>query len=153
MRQVRDLPCGTLHVLVEFELRRVTCHTCGGVKQERLDWLAENPHDTRRFVLYVGKQCRSASITEVAEDLRLNWHTVNAMDQRYMQAQLDVAGAPAPAVIGIDEISIRKGHVYRIIVSDLELRRLIWFGGVDRSAASMAMFYDHLGVERTSQIR
>jgi len=153
VRQVRDLPCGTLHVLLEFELRRVACHTCGGVKQEHLDWLAENPHYTRRFAQYVGKQCRSASITEVAEDLRLNWHTVKAMDQRYMQAQLDIAGAPAPSVIGIDEISIRKGHVYRIIVSDLELRRPIWFGGVDRSAASMAMFYDHLGVERTRQIR
>ena len=72
------------------------------------------------------------------------------MDQLYMQALLDVAGAPAPAVIGIDEISIRKAHVYRIIVSDLELRRPIWFGGVDRSAASMKMCYDHLGVERTS---
>lgn len=153
MRQVRDLPCGTLHVRLEFELRRVACHTCGGVKQEQLDWLAENPHYTRRFALYVGKQCRSTSITEVAEDLRLNWHTVKAMDQLYMQAQLDLAGTPAPAVIGIDEISIRKGHVYRIIVSDLELRRPIWFGGVDRSAASMTMFYDHLGVERTSQIR
>ncbi len=89
----------------------------------------------------------------MAEDLRLNWQTVKAMDQQYMLAQLDVAGAPAPAVIGIDGISIRKGHVSRIIVSDLEVRRPIWCGGVDRSAASMAMCYDHLGVERTSQIR
>jgi len=85
----------------------------------------------------VGKPCRSASITEVAEELRLNWHTVEALDQLYMQAQLDAAGAPAPAVIGIEEISMRNGHVYRTIVSDREWRRPIWFGGVDRSAGSM----------------
>ena len=142
-----------MHVRLAFALRRVACPTCGGVKQERLDWLAENPHYTRRFALYVGKQCRGASITEVAEDLRLDWHAVKAMDMLYMRAQLDVAGPPAPAVIGLDEISSRKGHVYRIIVSDLEVGRPIWFGGVDRSEASLAMFYDQLGVERTGAIR
>ena len=78
------------------------CRQCGGVKQERLDWLADNPHYTRRFALYVGKQCRSASIKEVAEDLRLDWHAVKAMDTLYMQEQLTVAGPPAPRVIGID---------------------------------------------------
>ena len=43
---------------------------CGGVKQERLDWLAANPRFTKRLALYVGKQCRGASIKEVATDLR-----------------------------------------------------------------------------------
>ena len=134
-------------------MRRVDCRQCGGVKQERLDWLADNPHYTRRFAWYVGKQCRSTSIKEVAEDLRLDWHAVKAMDMLYMQEQLAVAGPPAPGVIGIDEISIRKGHVYRIIVSDLEAGRPIWFGGTDRSEASLAIFYEQLGVERTRQIR
>ena len=36
-----------------------------------------------------------------------------------MAAQLAKAGAPGPKVIGIDEVSIRKGHTYRIVVSDL----------------------------------
>lgn len=27
---------------------------------------------------------------------------------------------PAPQVIGVDELSIKKGHMYRIVVSDLE---------------------------------
>ena len=40
-------------------------------------------------------------------------------------------------MIGIDEISIRKGHTYRIVVSDLLRGRPIWFGGDDRSEASM----------------
>ena len=36
-----------------------------------------------------------------------------------MEAQLKRVGTPGPQVIGIDEISIRKGHTYRIVVSDL----------------------------------
>jgi len=31
--------------------------------------------------------------------------------------------------MGIDEIAIRKGHAYRIVVSDLDRGRPIWFGG------------------------
>jgi hypothetical protein len=55
-----------------------------------------------------------------------------------MKAQLARAGTPGPLAIGIDEIAICKGHTYRIVVSDLPRRRPIWFGGEDRSEASMA---------------
>src|SRR5271163_1243980 len=61
-------------------------------------------------------------------------------------------GAPARA-IGIDEILIRKGHVYRIVVSDLVRKRPIWFGGEDRSETSMAQFYAWLGRGKCSRIR
>ena len=123
------------------------------MKQERLDWLAANPHYTKRFALYVGKQCRSASGKEVADDLWLDWDAVKEMDKLYMREQLTHAGEPWPAVVGIDEISIRKGHVYRIVVSDLERGQPIWFGGVDRSEESMAMFYAFLGPSRSTRIR
>lgn len=150
---MRDLPCGDLRIHLEFEVRRVDCRRCGGVKQERLDWLAANPHYTKRFARYVGKQCRSASIKEVAADLHLDWHAVKEMEKLYMREQLAREGTLRPEVIGIDEISIRKGHVYRIVVSDLERERPIWFGGVDRSTESLAMFYDFLGTLRTQRIR
>jgi transposase len=56
-------------------------------------------------------------------------------------------------VIGVDEISIRKGHHYRIVVSDLVRGRPIWFGGEDRSEASMSQFYAWLGKKKSSRIR
>lgn len=153
MRRLRDLPCGDLRIYLDVAVRRVDCRHCGGVKQERLDWLAANPHYTKRFALYVGKQCRGASIKEVADDLRLDWHAVKEMDKLYMREQLAREGDPRPAVIGIDEISIRKGHDYRIVVSDLEGHQPIWFGGVDRSEDSMTMFDDFLGAARAKRIR
>jgi transposase len=70
-----------------------------------------------------------------------------------MAAQLAKAGSPGPEAIGIDEISIRKGHTYRIVVSDLRRGRPIWFGGEDRSEASMAQFYDWLGENKAQHIR
>jgi transposase len=123
------------------------------VKTERLDWLADNPLYTKRFAFFVGRRCRETAVKEVAEELSLDWHTVKELDKQYMQEQLRRAGNPAPRVIGIDEIAIAKGHRYRIVVSDLERGRAIWFGGQDRSEASLDRFFAWLGPEKCGKIR
>jgi transposase len=123
------------------------------VKRERLDFLADNPLYTKRFAWYVGRRCRTASIKAVADELHLDWHTVKELEKHYMHTQLVRAGTPGPKVIGIDEVSIRKGHTYRIVVSDLLRGRPIWFGGTDRSKASMDEFYTWLGERKTKGIR
>src|SRR5437764_377432 len=81
------------------------------------------------------------------------WPTFKELDKQYMAEQLRLAGPPAPTVIGIDEIAIGKGHSYRIVVSDLLLGRPIWFGGADRSEASLDLFYAWLGPEKSVRIR
>ena len=107
------------------------------MKQEKLPWLANNPFYTKRFAYYVGRRCRSATVRDVARELRLDWKTVKALEMEYMREQLRRAGTPGPKVIGIDEISVGRGHNYRIIVSDLVRGRPIWFGGTDRSEKSI----------------
>jgi transposase len=153
VRRVRDLPCGALRIYLQLEVRRVACRRCGQVKRERLDFLADNPRYTKRFAYYVGKRCRSSTIQDIAEELGLEWHTVKELEKQYMREQLRRAGTPGPKVIGIDEISIRKRHTYRIVVSDLVRMRPIWFGGDDRSEASMDAFYQWLGPKKTAGIR
>jgi len=150
---VRDLSCGDTRIYLELEIRRVRCRKCGKVKRERLDFLAGNPFYTKRFAWYVGRRCRASTIKDVAKELNLDWHTVKELDKQYMAAQLERAGTPAPKAIGIDEISIRKGHSYRIVVSDLIRGRPIWFGGEDRSEDSMRQFYDWLGEKKAKGIR
>ena len=150
---MRDLSCGDMRIFLEFEVRRVLCGPCGKVKRERLEFLADNPFYTKRFAYFVGRRCRQTTIKDLAKELYLDWDTVKALDKQYMAAQLARAGTPGPKVIGIVEISIRKGHTYRIVVSDLLRRRPIWFGGTDRSEASMAAFYDWLGPKKSQGIR
>ena len=54
-RRVRDISCGDRRVYLDLSVRRVDCRRCGGVKRERLDWLADNPLYTKRFAFYVGQ--------------------------------------------------------------------------------------------------
>jgi transposase len=153
VRRVRDLPSGAFRIYLEFEVRRVACRRCDQVKRERLDFLADNPRYTKRFAYYVGKRCRSATVQDIADELGLAWHTVKELEKQYMREQLRRAGTPGPNVIGIDELSIRKRHTYRIVVSDLVRMRPIWFGGEDRSEASMDTFFAWLGPKKAAGIR
>jgi transposase len=123
------------------------------VKRESLEFLTDNALHTKRFAYQVGRRCGNSTIKEVADELHLDWHSVKELDKQYMRAQLARAGIPAPKVIGIDEISVRKRHTYRIVVSDLIRGRAIWFGGQDRSEASMGEFFAWLGEKKNRGIR
>ena len=125
MRRARDLSNGDTRIYLEFEVRRVECRSCTQVKRERLSFLAGNTHYTERFAYYVGRRCAAATIQDVAKELHLDWPAVRDLEKQYMRAQLARAGTPGPKAIDIDEISIRKGHTYRIVVSDLMRHRPI----------------------------
>ena len=62
-------------------------------------------------------------------------------------------GLPAPWAIGVDEISIRKGHNYRVIVSDLERARPIWVGGEGRKETDIDLFFKALGGKKSARIK
>lgn len=122
------------------------------MKRETLSWLSHNPLYTARFAHYVGRRCRDSSLRAIAQELKLDWHTVKALDKEYMRAQLRAHSQPAPTHIGIDEISIKRGHSYRIVVSDLKRHQPIWFGGSDRSEASLTQFYAEIGPEKAGGV-
>lgn len=125
---------------------------CGKVKSEILPFVSDNPFYTKRLAYHVGRRCRSSSISDVAKELYLDWKTVKDLEMQYMREQLRRSGKPKPRVIGIDEIAVRKGHNYRIVVSDLEKHLPIWFGGKDRSEESMDEFYALIGEKASKRI-
>ncbi|WP_367188328.1 helix-turn-helix domain-containing protein [Castellaniella sp.] len=75
-------------------MRRVDCRTCGKVKSEQLDFLADNPFYTKRFAWHIGRRCRQSSVRDVAREFKLDWHTVKSLDKQYMAEQIKRAGMP-----------------------------------------------------------
>lgn len=122
------------------------------MKREQVPWLADNPFYTKRFAYYLGRKCRAMTVKDVARELKLDWHTVKRLEKEYMDKQLRRNPVAAPEVIGVDEVSLRKGHSYRIVVSDLKRNRPIWFGGKDRSEESLNLFYEWLGPKKAKKI-
>jgi len=120
---------------------------------ERLDWLAENPRYTQRYAMHVGALCREMTNKAVAELEHLHDSTVKKLDKIYVAKQVAKAGLPAPRVIGVDEISIRKGHDYRIVISDLDRGRPIWVGGRGRGEKDLDLFFADLGEKKARRIK
>jgi len=79
---------------LEVEVRRVPCRSCGHVKREQLEFLADNPFYTKRFAFYVGRRCWQATIKDIAQELDLDWDTVKTLEKQYMRARLAKAGTP-----------------------------------------------------------
>ena len=129
------------------------CPECNAVFIERLDWLAENPRYTERFALRVGELCRDMTVQAVAEMERLHHTTVKKLDTLYMRKQVAAAPPIAPRAIGIDEIAVRKGHEYRVVVSDLEQKRPIWVGGKGRTEKDIDLFFQVLDEKQRGGIQ
>lgn len=150
---MRDLSVAGWRIYLEFERWRVKCPRCASVHVEHLDWLAENPRYTQRFAMHVGNLCRDMTVSRVAEIERLHHSTVKDLDKLYMRRQVELAGPPSPRAIGVDEISIRKGHKYRVIVSDLDRRRPIWVGGEGRKEKDLDEFFEFIGKTKSERIK
>ena len=95
-----------------------------------------------------GPALPAAPIKDVAEEL--TWTGIRSRRWRSSTcaSSWPSAGTPGPQVIGIDEISIRKGHTTASWSATLMRGRPIWFGGKDRSEASMNQFFAWLGQKK-----
>ncbi len=115
--------------------------------------LAKSARFTQRFEDRIGQLCREMTIKRVAELNNLSWDQVRRMEKCYMRRVLD-HHPPSKQLraIGVDEISIRKGHTYAIVVADLDQRRPIWLGGQGRGEQDLQLFFDSMGTKRCASI-
>lgn len=132
----------------------MACKRCRGVKQETLTWLADSGRFTKRFERTIGRLCRTMSVKEVAELQCLGWDQVRRMDTAYMR-DLWTKNPPSRRLraIGIDEVSIRKGHNYAIVVADLDQQRPIWMSRQPgRKEEDMDRFFADMEVRRNRSL-
>lgn len=124
------------------------------MKRETLSMLAKSARFTQRFEDRIGQLCREMAVKRVAELNNLSWDQVWRIEKCYMHRLLE-SHPPAKQIraIGIDEISIRKGHTYAIVVADLDQKRPIWMGGQGRTEQDTQLFFDTMGSERCDTIK
>ena len=115
--------------------------------------LAKSARFTQRFEDRIGQLCREMTVKRVAELNNLSWDQVWRMEKCYMRRLLE-HHPPSKQLraIGIDEISIRKGHTYAIVVADLDRKRPIWLGGQGRGEKDLQLFFDAMGLDRCNVI-
>jgi len=149
----RDLPWGEWKVLVCVDKYRIRCPRCRKVKTERLSFADPRSHLTIRYETWVASDSRHMPLSKVAERHALHWETVKLIDRKHLRLWAELRKRRPLRYIGIDEKSVKKGHHYLTIVSDLERREVIWIGEGRDEAAINPFFAVHLTPRRCRWIR
>ncbi len=124
---VRDLPCFGRQVHVTLPRRRFKCRRCGKPFTERLPFVAFGTKFTTRYERYVFNQCHERSLSVVAKQEAISETVVRNIYKFYAAAHVKPLGRPKTVrVLGLDEISTRKGHRHFVcVITDIERKRVI----------------------------
>ena len=143
-RSLRVLPVGRRPVFAVVKMRRFYCRSCGRIRFENLVIADKKKHYTHSLENYVMELCARMTIRDVSEHLGLNWRTVKEIDRKRLKRNLPrEKDLHKLRFLGIDEVSVRRGHRYLTTVVDLETGRVVYVGQ-GRRMESLAPFFKRL---------
>lgn len=135
IRHFRGLPIGGKNVIIRMKVLRYKCKDCDYDQQEKIPFATGSQSYTHRFAKYVVDLLRSMTLSDVAIRLGVSWDTVKEIHCNHLKTRYSPPSLKAVENIGIDEFAVRKGHVYKTIVVDLDTGRIIYVGnGKDAGA-------------------
>ena len=144
----RDLSMRKLPLELQYRPRRVECPQCG-VRVEDFPWARV----TTALSNAVARLARELSWQGTARQYGLNWKSVATIVKRAVRYGLKHRTRPPVHIIGMDEVSRRKGQVYLTVVYDLERRVLLWVGDDRTEEAVRPFFTKEMGTRRCHTLR
>jgi transposase len=149
-REWRDLKLRHVPLVIAYRPRRVVCPDCG-VRVEKVPWADRWSRVTKSLARAVAELARRTDLSTVAEQYGINWKTVAGIIRRVVEWGLARRWKRPLRVLGMDEVSRKKGHRYLTLVYDLERGELVWVGK-DRTRETAHAFFDAIGQRRSERI-
>jgi transposase len=146
----RHVALGKWRVAITATVSRIRCPT-HGVVTEAVPWAAAGSRFTLDFEDLTAWVAREMNITAVTRLLHVTWRTVGRIIGRVVGRKLDQKRLDELYVIGLDEVSYRKGHKYLTVVADHRTGDPAWINE-GRSQKTLGKFFDELGPERSAKI-
>jgi transposase len=111
---------------ITCRLPRGKCRQCGHVFRVRPPWEGLSSHFTKEFEAFALLLMREMPMRKVAEvvdetDTRLWRMLFRQVDAAYAEADFSNVGC-----VGVDELSVRKGHEYVSVFADLVRKRVLF---------------------------
>ena len=125
VKRWRHLDLGASRCVIECELRRLWCRSCGA-QLEAVPWARAGSRYTRDFEDVVAWLAQQMAKTPIAGLLRIGWDTVGRIVERVIADHLDEARLQGLVCIGVDEISYRRHHRYLTSVVDHRTGAIVW---------------------------
>jgi len=120
-RCIRHLAIWGKTTYVHFPSRRFDCKQCKKPFTESLSWVENKRRESTAYELHVYEQCKHTDQAAVAEREGLHVETVAGIFQRWARRAEKQRQYRLVRCLGVDEISLRKGHQqFALVLSDLE---------------------------------
>jgi transposase len=128
---------------IRCRLPRGKCRQCGHIYRVRPPWEGLSMHFTKEFEAYALLLIREMPMAKVAEltgesDTRLWRLLFKHVEAAY--AEVDFSNV---CCVGVDEMSVRKGHQYVSVFADLVAKRVL-FGTQGKDKGSWSAFVEAL---------
>ena len=128
LRDFVGLPIGDKRVTIRMKVQRYKCKECDFDQQDKIPFATGSRSYTHHFAKYVVDLLRGMTLQDVSNHLGVSWDTVKEIHSSYLKRHYSPPSLDGVENIGIDEFAVKKGHVYKTIVVDLDSGRVIYVG-------------------------
>lgn len=110
--ELRHLPVFGLKTFIVITPRRGICEHCDDhpATTECLDWYDARSHYTKPYEKHVLFELINSTVSDVAIREDLEYHSIEGLIDKYIEQEVDFNQIVSIGVLGIDEISLKKGH-------------------------------------------
>ncbi len=153
-RSVRHLEVFGMRTIIHFDKRRFDCEVCGQPFSEILNWIDPKRRQTRAYEKYIFQQVKNKTPRKhIALQEGLSETTVLDIFKKKVKEERRRVETGKTRVLGVDEISIRKGHKnYALVLTDIA-RRCVLEVFDNRLQETFGKWIDGLGKEEKRAIK
>jgi transposase len=125
VRFIRDLDIGPATNFLVAQHRKVYYDKCQGVRVEEQSFCDSGKRMTRRFMRMILELCKVLTMADVARRFGVDPKTVKAIDLAGLEAAYGQTDYADLRILAIDEIAVKKDHVYMTVVLDYLSGRVV----------------------------
>ena len=142
-RRFKAFRFGFKIIYLELEVQRVGCLDCDSVRQVSLGFADPRFSYTYAFERYALELSKHMTIQAVARHLSVSWDVIKDIQKRYLTKRFARPCLKHLQTIAIDEIAVRKGHVYLTVVMDMDSGAMVFVGN-GKGADALEPFWKSL---------
>jgi len=151
IKRLRDVPLLSKRCFIQFLHRRFFCEECRNTFMEALSFLEPESIYTNRYEKYIYQLCKENTISFVSRFEGLGYDATEGI--YYRQVNKKVVTQKDIEILGIDEISMKKGHKdFVLVISDIGNKRVIEVLE-NRLKESLDKYFDEIPQEMKSKIK
>ena len=111
--ELRHLPILGYKTFIQIKPKRGICEQCEEKPistTQTLDWHERNARQTKLYQQYLMFKLVNSTVADVSRKEEIHEHTIETIIDKEVATEVDFDSIPFLGVIGIDEISLRKGR-------------------------------------------